>query len=61
MYIKTEDLAKCLIVESCANSSKGPIKEIGGILDQEHPMLNNTVILAKQLKRATSLNRPYTK
>ena len=47
MYIKTEVLAKFLIVDFSANSSKGPLKERGGILNQEHPVLNNTAILAK--------------
>ena len=28
------------------------LKDRGGIPDQEHPVLNNTVILAKQLKKA---------
>ena len=41
------------------NSSKMPLKERGGVPDQEHPVLNNTAILAKQLKKAICLNRPY--
>ena len=35
-----------------------PLKERGWIPDREHPVLNSTAILAKQMKRATRLNRP---
>ena len=59
LYIKTEALAKFLIVECIEKSSKRPLKERGRIPDWEHPVLNNTVILAKQPKKAICLNIPY--
>ena len=40
-------------------SSKRPLKERGGIPDQEHPVLKSIAILAKHLKKAICLNRPY--
>ena len=36
-----------------------PLKDRGGIPAWEHPELNNTAILSKQMKKAICLNRPY--